>query len=100
MHSRADPVAVISVVRTGGLAGLRREWSVEIQDEREWARWRPLVEACPWDAVSDDATRDRFVYVISAQEHTARVPETHLTGPWRELADRVRDAHGRHGDAD
>jgi len=99
MRTNGRPVAVISVVRTGGFAGLRREWTVEI-DDGEWPDWQRLVDACPWDSVPDDPAPDRFVYLISVPPHSARVPERRLTGPWRELADRVRDAHARRSVAD
>jgi hypothetical protein len=83
----------VTVVRTGGIAGIAREWSAS----GPAADWLPLVDACPWRAVpADDASRDRFVYVITVTaprtRRTARVPEAALTGPWRELVDRVRSA--------
>jgi hypothetical protein len=81
---------VISVVRSGGFAGLRREWTVEISapDEAEW--WRPLIEACPWDHTPDPPRPDAFVYVVSVPQHRATVPERELNGPWQQLVDEVR----------
>ncbi|UYO96856.1 hypothetical protein OED01_14830 [Microbacterium sp. M28] len=38
----------IVVVRSGGFAGLRREWRVDAGDD-DADRWLLLVEACPWD---------------------------------------------------
>ena len=80
-------------MRTGGFAGLKREWSV-VGEPDEW--W-PLVEACPWRSVRPDPTsRDRFVYVITVRaarkRRKAQVPEVSLTGPWKVLVERVQEA--------
>ena len=42
-----DQVTIV-VVRSGGFAGLRREWRVDAGDD-DVDRWLVLVEACPWD---------------------------------------------------
>ena len=79
----------VTVVRTGGIAGGRREWAASGPREE----WLPLVEACPWhSAPADPASRDRFVYriTVSAPRRRATVPEGALTGPWKTLVDRVR----------
>jgi hypothetical protein len=83
----------ILVVRSGGIAGIPRRWSVDEPDPGD--DWIALIRACPWDDVVADAeSRDRFVWRIEArlaQHHrTASVPDRELTGPWRELVDRVR----------
>ena len=81
----------VTVVRTGGIAGVRREW--EASGPRD--EWLPLIEACPWRSVGGDpASRDRFVYriTVSAPPRRATVPEGALTGPWKALVDRVRSA--------
>lgn len=98
----ARPELVIRVERTGGFAGLRREWSVHVSDEREVERWRPVVDACPWDDDGPEPVHpDRFVYEIrvresrvsvSHRERSAVLPEQRMTGPWRTLVDRVREA--------
>jgi hypothetical protein len=90
----------ILVVRSGGLAGLTQRWVVDEPDDAD--DWIALLHACPWDAVgSDPAARDRFVWRIEArmaQRHRqASVPDRELTGPWRDLVDRVR-AEGRPAD--
>jgi len=82
----------ITVVRSGGFAGLRREWRVEGDAETWW----PLVEACPWRAVPRDRdSRDRFVYSITARadrrRRRAELPEAALTGPWKALVERVQE---------
>jgi hypothetical protein len=90
-----DAVLIIRIIRTGGFAGVEKRWAVELTDPAQAAEWRSLVKACPWDEESRVLPEpDRFVYRIVAatpkRERTAVVPEQHLTGPWRELVDRVR----------
>ena len=85
-----DPPFVITVVRSGGFAGLRREWSVEVSSPDEAARWDPIIEACPWEQECDDGSPDAFVYALRVADRTAMVPEVHLEGPWRTLVDEVR----------
>ena len=80
-------------MRTGGFAGLKREWSVVGEPDEWWA----LVEACPWRSVRPDtSSRDRFVYAITVRaaggRRKALVPEVSLTGPWRALVERVQEA--------
>ncbi len=89
----------ILVVRSGGVAGISRRWSLEEPEPGD--DWIALVEACPWDAVgTDPASRDRFVWRIEArmarERRQASVPDSALTGPWRELVERVQ----REGAAD
>lgn len=77
--------------RTGGFAGLTREWTVHI--EADEASWRELIEALPWDSVPDDPESvDRFTYHVACDGREARLPEAALTGPWRELVRRVQSA--------
>jgi hypothetical protein len=84
----------ILVVRSGGFAGITRRWSVDEQDPAD--DWIALVEACPWDEAGGDdpASRDRFVWRIEARmarhHREASVPDSLLTGPWRDLVDRVQ----------
>jgi hypothetical protein len=90
---------VISVVRTGGFAGLRREWTIEVSAPDDAARWRPIVEACPWDDQANDQPRpDGFVYDVHAATYSATVSEQTLDGPWQLLVDevqrRVQDSSG------
>ena len=84
---------LVTVVRTGGFAGLRREWAASGPTDV----WLPLVEACPWHSVPvDRSSRDRFVYAITVKaprrKCSATVPEASLTGPWKALVDRVQSA--------
>lgn len=97
----AEPLIVveITVVRTGGIAGMRREWRAVAEGD-DASRLVTLIEGCPWDAVTDscDPSRsgaDRYVWRIDARcgpdERTAELPDSAVEGPWRELVDTVRD---------
>ena len=99
-------MVVVTVVRTGGFAGLRREWTAA-PSPAEASHWRALIDGCPWgdaDGDADDAGADRFVWRIDARagddERSAAVPETRLDGPWKSLVDEVqaferqREGHG------
>ena len=90
-HSAAE--LTVLVVRSGGFAGITRRWSVDEPDPGD--DWIALVEACPWDDVAaDPVSRDRFVWRIEARmarrHHEASVPDSLLTGPWRDLVERVQ----------
>lgn len=87
----------ITVTRSGGFAGITREWSVSstIDDATELYA---LVDACPWYSIKiDTASRDRFVYVITVHEprkrRAATIPESSLTGPWKSLVQRIQRQH-------
>lgn len=88
---------VVTVVRTGGLAGIPRRWRV-VPARGDHAHWRDLVARCPWDEPAEPtAGADRFVWSIRAQcdgepAHEARVPDSGLHGAWRDLVDAVRAA--------
>jgi hypothetical protein len=82
---------MITVSRSGGVAGATRRWHVDV--ESDVTEWRAVVDACPWSQVDDvdaDGRPDRFIYVIVADSRRATLPESRVTGPWRELIDRVR----------
>lgn len=91
-----DPRVVIAVVRTGGIAGIRRRWRVEPEPD-EASTWIALIESCPWDDEDDtDRGADRFVWTIRARTPSEKrerdLPDSQLDGPWRELVDAVRRA--------
>ena len=102
--SQPDPPAVaVTVVRTGGFAGIPREWHVEA-DASDAPGWVVLIEQCPWErCVQADAASgaDRFTWELSAthgaRRHWAELAEQQVTGPWRDLIDAVRQASGRSG---
>jgi hypothetical protein len=100
----------ITVVRSGGFAGLRRTWHVDVdaQPRSVVEEWLQVVDACPWSEAVDldgDGVPDRFVFVItvdsvpaasvpsgSDSELRATLPETRVVGPWRQLVERVQSA--------
>lgn len=93
-HGR--PALAVTVVRSGGFAGLMRRWRVEA-DAGDADRWVALIEQCPWGRCPQAAPAgpDRFTWEVAvdgARQHHAELPEQHVTGPWRTLIDAVRDA--------
>lgn len=102
MHPPRDeaPAIAIVVTRTGGFAGLRRQWRVEPPAE-EAARWVALIDRCPWDDVDPQPPvgADLFAWHIRARcvteseerEHDARLQDPQVEGPWRDLIDEVRN---------
>jgi hypothetical protein len=100
----------ITVVRTGGFAGLHRTWRVDVDDQSRSAldEWIRILDACPWREGVDldgDGVPDRFVFMITVQsppdalttavdadgsELRATLPETRVVGPWKQLVDRVQ----------
>ncbi|PCE15505.1 hypothetical protein AUC47_11445 [Microbacterium sp. SZ1] len=93
---QTDGPVVIAVVRTGGIAGIRRQWTVEPEPD-EAPRWITMVERLPWDDDADAGRgADRFVWLIRVRTPSERrereLPDSALDGPWRELVDAVRAA--------
>ena len=92
-----DAAVVVRVVRSGGFAGLKREWTAVVGAD-EASVWIALLEDCPWDDASTGSSdgADRFVWLIDARfdsaERTARVGDGDLHGPWRTLVDAVRES--------
>lgn len=81
---------VIRVIRTGGFAGGRRDWQVQ----GAASEWLPLVEACAWRSIPPDhGSADRYEWRIEVRgrvRRTARVPDSALDGPLRDLVERVQ----------
>lgn len=90
----------VEVTRTGGFAGLRRAWRADVESQPDKDEWLILIDELPWDDVPlQPSEPDRYTWVIriavpgaDAPEHTAALPERNLTGDWRRLVDRVREA--------
>ncbi|MDE0547259.1 protealysin inhibitor emfourin [Microbacterium sp. C7(2022)] len=93
------PVAV-DVRRTGGFAGLTRQWSVTAGSDSA-THWTALIDACPWpdaELTADTSLvdgADRFMWHVRAQhplcdERQAVLPEDAVTGPWAALINAVR----------
>ena len=90
-----DDDVVIAVVRSGGIAGIRREWQVEAEPAAA-SHWITLIESCPWDAEADAGSgADRYVWSIRARTPSERrereLPDSALSGPWLTLVQAVRD---------
>ncbi|WP_345801977.1 protealysin inhibitor emfourin [Microbacterium sp. AZCO] len=92
-----SPTLVVAVTRTGGFAGLTKQWRAEPRED-EASVWISLISRCPWDdpAERDMRGADRFQWNIRAQcgdedDREAELADSAVTGPWRELVDAVRD---------
>lgn len=97
---KTDAHVVIAVVRSGGIAGIRRQWRVEAEapDAEDWIA---LIDRCPWDDEDEPAPgADRFIWSIRARTPVERrereLPDSALEGPWRALVDAVREAARDH----
>lgn len=93
------PAVAVTVVRTGGIAGIARRWHVEAPPA-DADFWVALVERCPWEQCRVDAApqpgADRFMWEVAAargaHERRAELAEQQVSGPWRDLIDAVREA--------
>ncbi|QHC58241.1 protealysin inhibitor emfourin [Rathayibacter sp. VKM Ac-2760] len=90
----------VIVSRSGGFAGLRRVWRIDVDAQPDERAWHELLGSLDWDdrppaAAVAGGRPDRFVYEIRVQTHTVRLGETELDGAWRELVDRVKKAQPR-----
>jgi len=95
--ARARTEVRITVVRTGGFAGLARRWSIAPPPQEEPV-WADRIEACPWGhtAPAPPSGADRFCWEVAAvrggEEHHAELADQDVDGPWRALIDAVRSA--------
>lgn len=81
----------VSVTRSGGMAGLSRTWAVVTDEQPDREDWEELVRRLPWnERFSTPPQPDRFVYEIRISRRRVTLPEQSITGPWRELVDRVK----------
>ncbi|MFF2370290.1 protealysin inhibitor emfourin [Agromyces sp. NPDC058110] len=104
----------VFVARSGGLAGIRLTWHVKVDDQPDADDWFVLIEELPWNDVPEPpAQPDRFTWDIRCEPdepastsaspaepepsagqppaESATLAEAQLTGPWRQLVDRVRE---------
>ncbi|GAA3630621.1 hypothetical protein GCM10022200_11700 [Microbacterium awajiense] len=86
----------VGVARTGGIAGIRREWRASPPPDQT-AAWIELITRCPWDVTSPGGAAggaDRFVWSIRARcegdVRRAELGDAEVTGAWRDLVDAVR----------
>lgn len=90
----------ITITRTGGFAGLRRQWVVAVDQLTADRLVHQMGDGSP-GAVLDGspADRDRFTYVFAAGPHRIAIAESRLDGPWRALLERAEDPPPRPGTA-
>lgn len=91
-----DDRIVVVVVRTGGIAGIRRHWQVQ-RPRPEAGPWLALIDRCPWDAPSESRPMpDQYVWSIQActptEKRERELSDAELTGAWHDLVDAVRAA--------
>ena len=81
----------VVVSRSGGFAGIRTTWEVQVDEQPDRSAWADLLAGLPWDEVSETAPQpDRFIYRIRCAPHEVVLGEQQVCGPWKELIDRVR----------
>lgn len=81
----------VIVSRSGGIAGIRLTWEVQVEEQPDAPRWEALLDHLPWDEVGEsEPAADRFQYRIRCAPHEVVLAEPQVSGPWRELVDRVR----------
>jgi hypothetical protein len=87
----------VVLTRTGGVAGLRRQWTVETEHQPNPEHWTRLAGSLPWTGAGGTATSasttdqrpDQFVYRLRCDNREISLAESQLTGAWREFADLV-----------
>ena len=81
----------VIVSRSGGFAGIRTTWEVQVDEQPDRSAWAELLDGLPWDEMSETAPQpDRYVYRIRCAPHEVVLGEQQVCGPWQELIDRVR----------
>jgi hypothetical protein len=67
-------------------------WEVRVDEQPDPDQWLSLVDACPWNEPDKcNPGNDRYVYEFKAGSHKSTLGEAYVLGPWRALADRVRE---------
>jgi len=95
-----DASVTIAVIRSGGIAGMRRAWRAE-PAPADAPHWVALIDDCPWDEPAPGPIgADQFTWRIVARcetresavadERAASLPDHGLQGPWRALVEEVR----------
>jgi hypothetical protein len=81
----------VVVSRSGGIAGIRITWEVQVDEQPDAPQWVDFLQQLPWDDVDTDEPKpDRYVYRIRCAPHEVVLAEPQVAGPWRELVDRVK----------
>lgn len=85
----------VVVVRSGGFAGLTTSWEVGLDNVEDRESWLELLDRLPWaDTAIERQKPDTYSYRIQCSTHRITLPEHQVTGPWRELVERVQQASG------
>lgn len=83
----------VTVIRSGGFAGINRVWSIRIEEQPDEEQWRELIDRLPWDRQDPSLEEpDRYSYRVRCARQEAVIPERKLTGDWRELVEKVQSA--------
>ncbi len=86
----------VIVSRSGGIAGIRITWEVRVDDQPDESTWLELLDTLPWnEVVESDPRPDRYVYRIRCAPHEIVLAEPQVSGPWRELVERVQAVNKR-----
>ncbi|TFC51292.1 hypothetical protein E3T26_10375 [Cryobacterium sp. TMT1-21] len=81
----------VVVSRSGGIAGIRRTWEVQVDEQPDASAWMALLDTLPWNDVATEAPQpDRYIYRIRCAPHEVVLGEQQVCGPWQDLIDRVR----------
>ncbi|WP_210481692.1 protealysin inhibitor emfourin [Naasia sp. SYSU D00948] len=75
---------VVTVSRSGGIAGITRRWTVSLGE----ADWEDLLSR----AGTDPAGRDRFVYRVTDGRRSAVIPDSRLDARLRRLLSGLGEA--------
>lgn len=85
----------VIVSRSGGTAGIRLTWEVQVDDQPDATEWAEFLSDLPWEQVAESpAEPDRYLYRIRCAPYEVVIAEPQIAGPWRELVDRVQAANG------
>jgi hypothetical protein len=80
----------IAVTRSGGFAGLVQRAAIDTADLPDAAEWQELADQIDLAALPPPRREpDRYVYEIDIDGQTAEIGESALTGPLRDLVDKV-----------
>jgi hypothetical protein len=82
-------VIVVTVTRSGGVAGISRQWTVTLEDEE----WTELRES--GSGRLDPAARDRFEYRVADGSRTVVIAESQLEDRLRSRLVRPAEDGGR-----
>lgn len=81
----------VIVSRSGGFAGIRLTWQVQLDERPDVDEWLALIAKLPWNEVTAVPPEpDRYIYSIRCAQRSATLSEPQLEGPWRELVTRVQ----------